>query len=81
MIEEHKRAILTVDVPDYGLKAGDVGVVVHVYSSGGAYEMEFFTLDGQTLDVVTVEANQVRAVNQRDVMHARSIGEVDATAA
>ena len=81
MIEEHKRAILTVDLPDYSLKAGDVGVVVHVYRSGEAYEMEFFTLDGQTLDVVTVEADQVRAVNQQDVMHARSIGEIDATAA
>jgi hypothetical protein len=73
MISEHERAALTVDIPEYGLKMGDVGTVVHVYTDGSAYEIEFFTLDGQTLDVVTVEASQVRAVGARDVLHARSI--------
>ncbi|MEO8397167.1 MAG: DUF4926 domain-containing protein [Chloroflexota bacterium] len=73
MIPEHDRAILTEDMPKYHLKAGDIGVVVHVYSTGDAYEVEFFTLDGQTLDVVTVEAGQVRPVSRRDVMHARTL--------
>lgn len=31
MLKEHERAVLTVDLPDYPLKAGDVGVIVHIY--------------------------------------------------
>lgn len=71
MILEHERAILLVDLPEYDLAMGDVGTVVHVYSTGQAYEIEFFTMDGQTLDVVTVNADQVRPVTHRDILHAR----------
>ena len=72
-IREHERAVLTADLPQYGLQAGDVGVVVHIYRDGLAYEIEFFTLAGATLDVVTVEADQVRPVNARDVLHVRAL--------
>lgn len=73
MIKEHEHAILTSDLPEHGLQAGDVGVVVHVYGDRLAYEVEFFTFDGETLDVVTVEADQVRPVSSYDVMHARAL--------
>lgn len=73
MIHEHERVVLVVDLPEHELMVGDVGVVVHIYSTGNAYEVEFFTLDGQTLDVVTVDAKAVRSVHQREVMHARSL--------
>jgi hypothetical protein len=73
MLQEHERAVLTVDLPEHRLMAGDVGTVVHVYRSGDAYEVEFFALDGQTLDVVTVESGQVRPVHSHEVMHSRSI--------
>lgn len=52
--------VLTVDLPEHQLKAGDVGTVVHIYSGGQAYEVEFFALDGHTLDVVTIKADQVQ---------------------
>ena len=73
MIKEHDRVVLTVDFAEAHLRAGDVGVVVHIYHDGEAYEVEFFTLDGQTLDVITVEAGQVRPVSSSEVMHARQI--------
>ena len=73
MIREHKHAILTTDLPEQGFKAGDVGTVVHIYGDGAAYEMEFFALDGRTLDVVTVEADQVRPVSRRDILHVREL--------
>ena len=73
MIQEHQHAILLVDLPDYGLQVGDVGTVVHVYPDSAAYEIEFFALDGRTLDVVTVEAAQVRSVSRHDVLHARQL--------
>lgn len=75
MIKEHDRAVLTADLPDDGFQAGDVGVVVHIYDDHQAYEVEFFALDGRTIDVVTVEAAQVRPVSSRDVLHARALEE------
>jgi hypothetical protein len=73
MIREHERVVLTVDFPEHGLKAGDVGVVVMVHGEGAGYEVEIFALDGHTLDVITVEAHQVRPVDAAEVMHARRI--------
>ena len=69
MPKEHHRVVLTASLPAHGLVAGDVGTVVHVYEDGKAYEVEFFTLDGHTAEVVTVEASQVRAVTGREINH------------
>ena len=73
MIKEHNRVVLTVSLPEHGFVAGDVGTVVHVYGDGKAYEVEFFTLDGHTADVVTVEANQVRPVTRQEMIHSRPL--------
>jgi hypothetical protein len=73
MIREHDRVVLTVDLPEYKLKAGDIGVVVHIYPSGTSYELEVFTVGGKTIDVITVEASHVRPVGDMEVMHARPL--------
>lgn len=54
MFEELDRVILTEDLPDHGLKAGDVGTVVLVHRGGAGYEVEFVALDGETFAVVSV---------------------------
>ena len=71
MIKEHDRIVLTRDLPGDGLKAGDVGTVIHVHRGGEAFEVEFLTLDGHTIAVTTVLASHMRAVSNRDVTHAR----------
>ncbi len=71
MIKEHDRIVLTSDLPGEGLKAGDVGTVVHVHREGEAFEVEFVALDGHTIAVATVPASHVRAVTPRDIAHAR----------
>jgi len=71
VIREHDRVVLLADVPDSGLKAGDVGTVVHVYSGGAAYEVELMTLTGETVAVLTLSADQVREVREGEVTHAR----------
>ncbi|MGH7254285.1 MAG: DUF4926 domain-containing protein, partial [Nitrospirales bacterium] len=65
------RVVLTSDLPAEGLKAGDVGTVVHIHREGKGYEVEFLALDGGTVAVATVEAPQVRPVSHRDITHAR----------
>ena len=73
IIKEHNRIVLKSDLPAEGLKAGDVGTVVHIYEDGLAYEVEFTTLDGDTAAVVTVERSQVRPVRKREITHAREL--------
>ena len=73
MIKEHDQVVLTGDLPRYQLTAGDLGVIVMIHGDHAGYELEFFTADGQTLDVVTVEAAQVRSVDRHAILHAQQI--------
>jgi hypothetical protein len=72
-IKEHQRVVLTTDLPAEKLTAGDVGTVVHIYQDGNALEVEFLTLTGETVAVVSLEKAQVRAVDHREVTHARRV--------
>ena len=72
-MKELDRAILLTDLPADGLARGDVGTIVHAYKDGEAFEVEFFTLSGRTLAVATVEAVQLRPVNDHDVVHTREL--------
>lgn len=74
MIREHDRIVLTTNLPDDGLEAGDVGTVVHIHAGSAAYEVEFMTLTGKTIAVTTVLPSQLRPVNKRDVAHVRELG-------
>ncbi|NWG16007.1 MAG: DUF4926 domain-containing protein [Chloroflexi bacterium] len=71
MIRELERVALTVDLPEYRLKAGDMGTVVDITSDDLEYTIEFFTLDGETFAVVPVQASQIRRVGSREIAHAR----------
>ena len=71
MIKEYEQVVLTEDLPDVHLKTGDLGTVVMIHGDHAGYELEIFSADGRTLDVVTVEASQVRPVSRRDVLHVR----------
>ena len=73
MIKEHNRIVLLKDLQAEGLLAGDVGTVVHIHNKGEAFEVEFMTLEGKTVTVVTLPSSQVRAVGKRDIAHARKL--------
>jgi hypothetical protein len=72
-IKEHDCVVLTADLTDEGLKAGDVGTVVHIHNAGAAYEVEFMTLAGNTVAVATVDATKLRPVSERDLSHVREL--------
>ena len=71
MIKEHDCVILTQDFLEEGLVAGDIGTVVHTHHGEGGYEVEFITLAGETLAVVTLLPVQLRPIDRRDVAHVR----------
>jgi Domain of unknown function (DUF4926) len=54
--------VLTRDLPGEDLRAGDIGTVVLVHQAGAGFEVEFSTLGGQALAVVTLTADDVRPV-------------------
>ena len=73
MIVEHDCVVLTQDVPDADLEAGDIGTVVHVHAGGAGYEVEFMTLAGKTMAVMTLLSAQLRPIQPRDVAHVREL--------
>ncbi len=56
--------ILTRDVYEHGVRAGDVGTVVERHVVPGVseegYSVEFFDMTGNTVAVVTLPANALR---------------------
>ena len=51
MIKELDTIVLTIDLPEFGLHAGDLGTVVLVRKHEW-YEAEFVTLNGETVAVI-----------------------------
>jgi len=72
MLREHDNIVLARDLPKYGLKSGDVGTIVLVHPVGG-YEVEFMTLDGETVAVTSLSRDEVRPIARREIAHARGI--------
>ena len=72
MIDELDLIVLKRDLPKERL-AGDVGTVVLVHQQGAGYEVEFTTLSGDTVAIVTLDASDVRPVAAREIVHARAV--------
>ena len=73
MIRELDVVVLKRDIPESRLKAGDVGTVVLEHAEGRGFEVEFLTLTGDTVAVVTVSSDAVRAVDEGEIAHARRV--------
>jgi len=73
VIRELDEVVLTCDLPKQKLATGDIGTVVLVHGEGRGYEVEFMTLDGETIAVSTLRADQVRQAHADEIAHARPI--------
>lgn len=62
--------VLKKDLPEHGLRKGDLGAVVHVYEPEGL-EVEFVTASGRTEALVTLRVGDVRAVSDNDLVAVR----------
>ena len=68
--QELDTVVLVRDVPEAGLRAGDLGAVVQVYGPE-ALEIEFATAAGQTQALLTLAAADVRPVQDNDLLAVR----------
>jgi hypothetical protein len=64
--------VMKADMPSHGLKSGDIGAVVHVYSAD-AIEVEFVTATGHTQALVTLTTKLVRPVGPKDILAVRQL--------
>ncbi len=67
--KEHELVVLKEDRPEYGLKAGDVGVVVLAYPDG-AYEVEFVDNEGHTVALLTLGERELAPLKGRALLRA-----------
>jgi hypothetical protein len=73
MIQELEPVVLQHDVPEHGLKEGDIGAVVHAYGDRQAFEVEFVTAEGKTVAVLTLTEADIRPMGRGEILHAREI--------
>jgi uncharacterized protein DUF4926 len=76
LLGEHAVVVLTRDLPDEDLRAGDVGVVMLTHPGQAdvppGYTVEVTTVTGETVAVIDVPADAVRPAAEQDVRHART---------
>ena len=64
--------VLTRDIPDNGLRRGDLGAIVEVYGPD-AFEVEFVAASGRTQTLVTLSEADLRRVNDLDLISVRTL--------
>ncbi len=67
--------VLVQNIPEEGLREGDVGTVVERHDIAGketGYSVEFFDMLGKTIAVITVAASMLRLPAHSDIPAVRS---------
>jgi hypothetical protein len=64
--------VLVRDVPEHGLRAGDLGAIVEVCPPD-MYEVEFVTGSGRTTALVTLRTADLRAIADTDLIAVRTV--------
>ena len=72
-LEPHDTVVLLRDLPEHGLRAGDLGAIVYIHELR-ALDVEFVTASGRTTALVTLKREDVRAVADNDLVTVRTIG-------
>lgn len=74
-MKEQDLVVLTRDLSDSDLRAGDIGAVVAVHGGGG-YEVEFVNAAGETLGVMTLEKSEIRPMSGSEILHVRDVAAI-----
>ncbi len=76
----YQRIALTRDLPEHGLKKGDVAVLVdtvpHPESGEDGYVLEVFNALGGSITVVAVRQSDVERLHEGEVLSVRPLTEI-----
>ena len=64
--------VLDRDLPEHGLRSGDLGAILQVYEPD-SLDIEFVTASGKTQALVTLKVGDVRPVQDSDLISVRSV--------
>ena len=67
-----ETVVLNRDLPEHGLKKGDLGAIVQLYEPDGL-EVEFISASGTTEALLTLKETDVRAVSDDDLIAVRQL--------
>jgi len=64
--------VLQRNMPDYGIKSGDIGAIVEI-SEPDTIEVEFINGSGKTQALLTLKIEDVRPIAENEILSARSL--------
>jgi len=70
--KELDAVVLSRDLPEHGVRRGDLGAVVQVYKPDGL-EVEFVTASGRTQALLMLRVDDVREVRDEDLISVRTL--------
>ena len=71
IFRELDTVVLERDIPESGLRKGDIGAIVHIHGDS-RLDVEFVRASGQTLALLQLAATDVRPVQDEDVPSVRA---------
>ena len=72
MFKALDTVVLTRDVEDANLRRGDLGAIVEVYGPD-SFDVEFVAASGRTQALLTLTAQDIRHVGDRDLVAVRTL--------
>lgn len=74
----YSRVALAVDLPQEGMRAGDIATVVEHHAAPGpgsepGYSVEVFNAIGETLAVLTLPESQLEALRRDEILSVRPL--------
>lgn len=69
---ELETIVLSHDIPEHGLQAGDIGVIVHLRNDDN-FQVEFVSGEGDTVALLDLSLNDIRPMAPKEILHARKI--------
>jgi hypothetical protein len=69
--EELQPVVLIHDIPNFDLRAGEIGTIVFVSQDGQHFEVEFVLPAGRTKALATLTPQDLRAMTEKDALTVR----------
>jgi len=78
--ESFTRVSLAIDLPEYGLKKGDIATVVDRHEGAPGqetgYSLKVFNAVGDTVAVVVVEESKIFPLQPNEILHVRQFDNI-----
>jgi len=75
--EMFSRVALKTDVPEQGLRQGDLATIVEYHKGRPGqepgYSLEVFNAVGETVAVITLRESQIESLSAQEILHVRPL--------